>query len=35
MRVSKEHWYNAGGFSNRYCWRKQSKSGGWMYFINY
>lgn len=31
-RVSKKEWYGRGGFANRDCSRKQSKSGAWMYY---
>lgn len=34
MRVTKREWYHAGGFTNSRCWRRQSKSGAWQYFIN-
>ncbi len=33
-RVSKEYWYHIGGFSNRNCYRVQSKGGGWRYYVH-
>jgi len=33
MRVSKKEWYARGGFANSLCYRKQSKWGGWRYYI--
>lgn len=32
-RVTKREWYHAGGFANSQCWRRQTKNGGWQYWI--
>lgn len=34
LRVNKRAWYAAGGFTNSNCWRRQSRGGGWKYYIN-
>lgn len=31
-RVSKAEWYEAGGFANSLCWRREV-SGRWIYYI--
>lgn len=33
MRVTKAHWYKAGGLSNPRCYRRQLKSGRWLYYM--
>lgn len=33
-RVTKAEWYDAGGFANSACWRRQLSNGAWQYFIN-
>jgi hypothetical protein len=32
-RVTKQEWYDAGGFANSNCFRKADKRGVWQYFI--
>lgn len=32
-KVTKYQWYRAGGFKNTKCWRRQTKNGGWNYYI--
>lgn len=32
-RVTKAEWYDAGGFANSRCYRKQSRNGAWRYYI--
>lgn len=34
-QVTKREWYAAGGFKNPNCYRKQSKGGGWKYYITW
>lgn len=34
MKVTKRTWYNAGGFANSRCFRRQKKGSGWAYYID-
>jgi len=31
-RVTKVEWYDKGGFANSRLWRRQAKSGRWIYY---
>lgn len=31
-RISKDDWYNRGGFANSKLFRKQLRNGGWTYW---
>lgn len=32
IRVTKREWYEAGGFANSRCWRRQYR-GSWQYYM--
>lgn len=33
-RITKEEWYNRGGFANPALFRQQSRGGAWRYYVS-